>query len=1072
MEEPAAASASSARPEAGRCSTPPDVTKVEDIFVPERVEKALVEAKDFAGFREARLFRMLHLYSGAKDVLAESIGEQCKKHQLKFQAISLDRKTDAEIDLAQPYAREVLESDIMGCEYDYYHAGFPCNSFSRARWNVGHGPQPVRSAKELYGLATNNASQQLEADTGTVMATSASLMMKKQCHTCKARGVPEMATIENPPGDERAGSAWQLPEIQKDLKDINGEAVDFNTCAFQESKHRWYKPARWGGKLPGLQSLSRVCRCPAWVVHTTLQGKKSTEAAGEYPKNLCDKVAELVVTTWKRILNLEWWRYQVKTKGDQVSELQRQWLANEERRRRGGGPGELRRIKRELEDTLEVGDLEEDHLPRSSAKRSKKEIKGAEDQTAIGGMRNPDLAVERLHMVREVGQKLRLAWDNFVNDFPNVLVTAEQYGSQEVKLDPVARDAWKMKMFEVLGGRPVKDGVTLRDTLEYKSPLDADLWQAWQMASKDPDDSIPTFIREGVPLGMDEVIPGSNGVFPEIRDDTGGPSDPDDPLPELETMKDVTNYVSVRDQPEDAQIEIDRYREKGFVVDIKYEDAVQRFGVGTVSKLALIVKTKPDLTVKRRIVIDLRRSGGNSRCEVGERLILPRICDVLRSLRKLSHLESKLVMEKRLTPTEAKESELFLIDFADAFCHYAVHRNELKNCLSPGLQEGQWLLWIALLFGYRAAPLLMARLSSAVARMVQSMLMPWEAATQIYVDDFLMVAKGPRALREHLLAMAIYTLSAVGMMLSLKKGERGRRVVWIGTSIELQDDLVCFGVPEKMCSEVLQALEAWPSRGQIPLRDLRSITGKLSWIAGIIPRMRWGVSTFYAVLSDAEKDLVANKDSRPTGKATEKLVEDEVVMGIVTDASPLGVGAILVQKSPDGARLVIMEALEAPIVKAEADLLLQEHGASSSQSVMEAFAVLRALKKWQSRLRGQPVLIRSDSVVALSMLRKLGSPSPALNYVGAEISLLLEDMDCPGLRLHHLAGKLNKETDYLSRPQSRGELPANLQGVKLVKLQTWSQEDFTLPPPGAKSTDGRSKWQGTPSHHQSVWDHL
>ena len=95
-----------------------------------------------------------------------------------------------------------------------------------------------------------------------------------------------------------------------------------------------------------------------------------------------------------------------------------------------------------------------------------------------------------------------------------------------------------------------------------------------------------------------------------------------------------------------------------------------------------------------------------------------------------------------------------------------------------------------------------------------------------------------------------------------------------------------------------------------------------------------------------------------------------------------------------------------------------------------------------------------------------------MNFLGAEISLLLEDLDIPRLKLQHLAGKFNLETDWLSRPFERGALPATLEGVKLVKLKPWSLKDFTLPPPGAPCVEGRPKWQGTPTHHRSVWDFM
>ena len=76
----------------------------------------------------------------------------------------------------------------------------------------------------------------------------------------------------------------------------------------------------------------------------------------------------------------------------------------------------------------------------------------------------------------------------------------------------------------------------------------------------------------------------------------------------------------------------------------------------------------------------------------------------------------------------------------------------------------------------------MARLSSAVGRLIQSMSKPWESMAQIYVDDLLLMIAGNRKGREHLLSMNLYTLGVLGMMLSLHKGERGRRVIWIGSS--------------------------------------------------------------------------------------------------------------------------------------------------------------------------------------------------------------------------------------------------------------------------------------------------
>ena len=103
----------------------------------------------------------------------------------------------------------------------------------------------------------------------------------------------------------------------------------------------------------------------------------------------------------------------------------------------------------------------------------------------------------------------------------------------------------------------------------------------------------------------------------------------------------------------------------------------------------------------------------------------------------------------------------------------------------------------------------------------------------------------------------------------------------------------------------------------------------------------------------------------------ESLQEAEIVMGVVSDASPLGLGAMLIQRTADGQDFTVLEAMEATVSYEEAQWFQVQHGSSASRSVMEAYAILRALKRWQARVRGQGVLIRSDSTVALAMPRKL-----------------------------------------------------------------------------------------------------
>jgi hypothetical protein len=67
--------------------------------------------------------------------------------------------------------------------------------------------------------------------------------------------------------------------------------------------------------------------------------------------------------------------------------------------------------------------------------------------------------------------------------------------------------------------------------------------------------------------------------------------------------------------------------------------------------------------------------------------------------------------------TNTDDFEFYLIDLSDAFCHFGVLKNELRHCVTPDEHDQDALVWCAMLFGYRAAPLLMGRLSSALGRL-------------------------------------------------------------------------------------------------------------------------------------------------------------------------------------------------------------------------------------------------------------------------------------------------------------------------------------------------------------------
>ena len=1085
---------------------------------PERVKEAAKKSKDFGEFKRNRKFNFIHLFSGPKDNLAAALIEGAKKAGIEVMWRSVDIKMDGAHNLRDAEKWKELGSEVDQGSFDGLHGGFPCGSFSRVRWREAPGyPPPVRSLEHPYGLPSNSPQQQTEADVGTLMATWTTSLLERQADNQKARGVPEVATMENPPGSDTQFEcpAWALPEIKEIMERMEANSVEFNTCAYMtKDKARFFKPAKWAGKLEGIEKLNRVCRCPAWVSHKPAVEKNSVEA-GVYPPELCNEVATLVLAQWKRTLNLEFWRYQLVIKREQVSELQCKWLLNEENKMERNKKKIEIKMPEEFKGTnpaLRGDNVVDDSAPRSMVLRSAKEVKELEDKFYLGGMRNPKIAVDRSWKMKEAGRRIRDAWNRFRRRCPKAMQLGADYGTTKATFDEEVARAWKNELIVLLEAVVTQARDQDRDDLQFKSPLDPKMWRAWADCSGDPDRWISRCAEDGVPLGMAKEIPSSEGVFPLSK----GKDATDDVTPELEDQCKIVNYKSFEEFPEDAAIEVERLLEAGFAKKISKERAREKFGEGTVSRLALLVKQKEDKTIKRRIIVDMKRSGGNDRASCPERIILPRIQDVSNmgvdlAKRCMEVEEATWNYRRETRDRDPVVAQLISFDLKDAFCHYGLAKEELKHSLAP-LDNDHFILFSAMLFGFKSAPLVMGRLAAGIGRLWQSLMEAHEAQIQLYIDDVLMMARGTLTEINSLVAMGLYTMKAFGVNFSLGKGERGSALKWIGIQILLNwgpgrtpGELV-YSIPKNAMEEIKSALESWENRGMIPLRELRKTTGKLSWMAGVIPRIRWSVSVLYAVLADAEREEKMGKEETRAEKRddkrvkrglvavkrlgvarewlikilsyrdaftlrTVKLKEEGPVWAVITDACPTGYGGILAAIVPGRSEMTMVEAFTAKFTEEEAKLLLLQHGESSSQGPLEALAIIRAVNLWTARMYEKSILIRSDSVVALGMARKLASPSPIVNFLGGELAMNLELWKIGKVVAQHIPGKLNDLADWLSRCDVKKEKrPQELLEVNIIIKGKLTARDFFIPPPGA--TNSEANWKDVPHHSVAAFHNL
>eukprot|EP00435_Cladocopium_sp_Y103_P030488 s2244_g7.t1 len=813
--------------------------------IPDRVKVALEAAADFGKFREGRVFRFLHVFSGPDDRLAVALEAEGKRAGLTVKVESLDNRIDPDLDLRRHETVEALETRINQLEFDGYHAGFPCGSFSRVRW-------------------------------------------------------VEAANLPGYGGERSAGDdgLWDC---------------------------RWRPRSASTSLADGRADWRKVCGCPAWVKHVPVTGKATTLKAGIYPDKLCQEVAKLYVAAWKRTLELEFWRWKLLQKAEEVSSLKTGWLKNEEKkiseRQRTMGPRRIGHVDEEYktaeDNTATVAmNPERETAPSSSVGESKRLKREAENEFCIGGMRN--------------------LWMRQSSE-------------------------WQVKLSTLLGVC-ARDGMTLQDKLMFKSPLNVDLWRAWFKETGDPDYHVAEWAEQGV------------------------------------------------------------------------------------------------------------RSGGNLRTHTPERIVLPRIVDVTRMDRDLA--------TKNQQDNQRRSAEFVMYDLQDAFCHFPVSRPELANCLAPGNRPNQAILFRALLFGFKSAPLLMRRLSAAVGRVWQSLMSPTEGQLQIYVDDVLTLINGTDEEKANLIALSLYTMRALGVQIALGKGERGQQVQWIGVKMLLQwtpnptEGSITYSAPKKMIDEVLETLKGWMTRGMVSHRELRSTTGRLSWICGILPRLRWTASVLFAVLRDAEEDERSGAEESRASRRPDTRPKLGLVAVKRFGATLKWLIAALSRIDKFALRredLCETPAYEAKFTESEAALLGVKHGDSSSQGTVEALAILRAVNLWRTKVQNKAIFVRSDSVVALAMSRQLKGSTPQLNFVGGELSISLEDYNVKRLVAQHLPRVMNTEPDWLSRQHDRSpEIPAALRKVKIKQLPPMTSDNFVMTPPGARY----GAWEGLPPHHVSVFHSL
>ena len=168
-----------------------------------------------------------------------------------------------------------------------------------------------------------------------------------------------------------------------------------------------------------------------------------------------------------------------------------------------------------------------------------------EEAEAIGGMRNPRRALERLPESGVLGEVVGEFLDSALESYPELTRTAEDILSRSAEITPLGTP-------EVIG-KIRKSLMTILQhsqplpprTAKATTPLQAEVLWGWARHSDDPDAAtLAMWLRQGAPLEYTEPIP-LNGVFPPS---TGTPADAPTEAELLRSHEGWTNWPSADEE--------------------------------------------------------------------------------------------------------------------------------------------------------------------------------------------------------------------------------------------------------------------------------------------------------------------------------------------------------------------------------------------------------------------------------------------------------------------------------------------------------------------------------------------
>ena len=304
--------------------------------------------------------------------------------------------------------------------------------------------------------------------------------------------------------------------------------------------------------------------------------------------------------------------------------------------------------------------------------------------------------------------------------------------------------------------------------------------------------------------------------------------------------------------------------------------------------------------------------------------------------------------------------------------------------------------------------------------------------------------------------------AVLGINLAINKGQVGPDIDWTGCTFSLRDESVVATTLASRLAEVRQLVDDVGTMDVIATQKLRTLIGKVQSLASLLFVWRPFVQMLYAAIhspaSGAPHNCVWRKQidiplawiraflQQTQGQlirefSLQSFLRRGLKHTITTDASPWGLGAVLEIDNQ------IVSCIADQIHDTDRKVLsLSDTGEARDQQVLEALALLVALREWASHWTNRRVQlsVRSDNMAALAMVCRMQPHSEQMGIVAREMALDICQSSISPDECSHIPGLANKAADALSRvyaPSPQPPLPAYL-GPELrhscaLRLRTW-----------------------------------